>query len=591
MHVGEYWQGRMFRQHMNRPWSRAEHRTRYPGWTAERYGSYQLAAIDGAGNWTRNVFQPSMGYDIGFPGLSSGFHLFGGDGATLGCGAWSLAKMHGVDNDPSGTFPPVPTDAPGSPCYSNPMIFLLRGNSEARCEPDLRERYPLTDRFYDLFDNTEEMRTYPELIDLYGDIRFPEFPEEWYNRVFFRTSWSGVRSLLCTPSLRTAETDPNAAGSLEPVPWVRDHLFTQGPSSDAVDRRDALERFVDPLTRSRPFGGEPLRFRDYTGAATADTAVEDCLEVAPAGWYAEGVDPDTYSFDPLCDGVTSPYTGVVNHEIEPGSAEFDLAVRTLRKPEVGPRDGREARISDTPLIRRHPGIYPPHSGMGWFEHTKSTLGCLFMIADRWGPYVARPTLWIDEWTLDAQQIYENIVLQPCVVRQDLCDANIQDALELMESLLARVLALRVFNEYRLEVTDELAGAFAHSGYRARPDTMTFYGKDPPDLRNRSCYTGPIGEPTFNATVAPVGHVFGGALAGFPTDGLPGLPPVAMRGADDNSAELTPVASHQTFYGAPLTRGSYRSSRCWRSRSLWIRCHRVSRFCECCRPRGCDCAYR
>ena len=53
------------------------------------------------------------------------------------------------------------------------MTFLLRGNSEARCEPDLRARYDLTERFYDLFDDTEEMRTYPELVDLYGDIRFP----------------------------------------------------------------------------------------------------------------------------------------------------------------------------------------------------------------------------------------------------------------------------------------------------------------------------------------------------------------------------------------------------------------------------------
>ena len=136
-----------------------------------------------------------------------------------------------------------------------------------------------------------------------------------------------------------------------------------------------------------------------------------------------------------------------------------------------------------------------------------------------------------------------------ISRQDLCDANIQDALELMESLLARVLALRVFNEYRLEVTDELAGAFAHSGYRARFDTMTFYGKDPPNLRNRSCYTGPIGEPTFNATVAPVGHVFGGALAGFPN--------TAMRGSDGLSAELTPTASFQTFYGAQLVEGRTR----------------------------------
>ena len=326
-----------------------------------------------------------------------------------------------------------------------------------------------------------------------------------------------------------------------------DPVYPEGPSSGAVDRRDALERFVDPDTRSRPFGGEPLRFRDYTGAATAATAVEDCLEVAPAGWYADGADPATYAFDPLCDTVTSPYTGVVNHEVEPNDPAFDLATRTPRTPEVGLRDGRdlEAR-GDTPLIRRYPDpFWFNDPNLGWFEHTKSTLGCLMMIADRWGLYVGRPSLWIDEWLIDVEQLYQNIVLQPCAVRQDLCDANIQDALELMEELLTHVLAMRVLDAYRFEVFNELA-SFAHGGYIARSETMPFYGKDPPGLRNRSCYTGPIGEPTFNATVAPVGRVFGGALAGFPSS--------AMTGSDGRLASLTPMASDRTFYGTEIEEG-------------------------------------
>ena len=548
MHVGEYWQGRMFRQHMNRPWSRTWHRAQYPGWTANRYGSFNLSAINGSGTWSDNVFQPGMGNSIGFPGLASGFHLFGGGGATLGCGAWSLARMHGVENDPSGTFPGVPTDVNGSPCYSTPMIFVLRGNSEARCEPDLRERYPLTDRFYDLFDVVEEQRVYPELIDLYGDVRFPEFPEEFYEEFFPHAIGRRTEFALYTVA-ETMEADPNAVGSLEPTYDVWDPLYPDGPSADAVERRDALERFVDPMTRSRPFGGEPLRFRDYTGAATADTAIEDCLEVAPAGWYVDGADPDTYSFDPLCESVTSPYTGFVNHEVEPNSPDFDPANRPLRTPEVGMRDGRDVQTrGDTPLIRRFPTpSWSTNPDFGWFEHTKSTLGCLTMMWDRWTIYFYRPTLYATDYVDRALEIYEAAIVPPCVFQDPTACENFKlDNLELMEELLAQAMTLRVLAEYRLEVSEEMHLALLNAGSRAPHTSMRFYGKDWPSLANRRCYTGPIGQPTFNATVAPVGHVFGEPLRHF--RGQP------MMGSDGNSAELTPVASMRTFYGADLVEG-------------------------------------
>lgn len=336
LHIGEYWQGRVFRDYMTNPVSSATHRALYPGWDPFVYGSFDVRARTRSHSWVSPLSYNSDPW-IRFPSNVNGpFHLSGGGGMTLACAGFGLVMMHGGDSN-YGVYPTVPRDVDGNPCYSSARIVFLRGQSEGRCEPDLRERYNLTDRFYDLFDPATETRRVPELVAAFGATRAPLFPTSEYG-----SSMSHLMGRRVELGLFTAAEF--ASADLDPVPWDTPPY----PGSDAAARRGRLQRFVDPATRPDAFGGEPIRFADYTGAADAGSAFEDCLELGPAGW-----DAATGTFDPQCrtDEYTSPYAGFVNHESDGG----EIGTRARRTPEVGPRDNRSP-VGGAATIRRFAGL-------------------------------------------------------------------------------------------------------------------------------------------------------------------------------------------------------------------------------------------
>ncbi|MDE2905938.1 MAG: hypothetical protein OXQ28_07620 [Acidobacteriota bacterium] len=378
LHIGEYWQGRVFRDYMTYPASSGTHRTLYPGWNAFDYGAFDVRTRTRFGTWASPMAENTEPW-LRFPSnLNGRFHLSGG-GMTLGCVGFGLVMMHGAgDGSNYGVYPDVPTDVDGKPCYSTPRIVVLRAQSEGRCEPDLRSRYDLTDRFYSLFDPATENRTVPELMLIaeFGPIRIPLFPTWEYGREV--RSVFGAHLIGRRVELGLFTVAEFAEADLQPVPWQTPPY----PGSDAAARRARLSRFVDPGTRPDAFGGEPVRFADHTGAASADAPFEDCLELGAAGW-----DAATGTFDPRCrpDEYTSPYAGFINHEADTGQ----IGARAERTPEVGPRDNR-APVGGGATIRRSAGLWTPPPGFGWFEHRRSDLGCLYMAYTPDRDYLADP---------------------------------------------------------------------------------------------------------------------------------------------------------------------------------------------------------
>ena len=536
LHIGEYWQGRVFNDYMTNPASSATHRALYPGWNALDYGSFDVRTRTRFGYWTSPMAE-NTGPWLRFPSdLTGRFHLSGGGGMSLGCVGFALVMMHGAgDGSNYGVYPDVPTDVDGNPCYSTPRIVVLRAQSEGRCEPDLRSRYDLTERFYASFDPAVENRSVRELIEEFGPIRTPLFPTSDYGSYVGSVFGSHVIGRRVELGLFTVAEF--AAADLQPVPWATPPY----PGSDAVARRARLERFVDPATRPDAFGGEPARFADYTGAASADAPFEDCLELGAAGW-----DAATGTFVPQCrpDEYTSRYAGFINHEADTGQ----IGTRAERKPEVGVRDNR-APVGGGATIRRFAGLWDPPAGFGWFEHRRSDLGCLSMAYTPESSYLTLPDARRAAHVSQAMALINNVVRQPCPVSPpeavDACEAAKARALARAEEHMRFAFGWRLIGEYRGEVVAEMNAAFASGGYAVVGGVqhITFRGRST-GLRNSACYTGPVGAGGFNTRLAPVMWVHGQAVAGLSS----------IVGDDGRAGYLVPGYSGRTWYDEPLEVG-------------------------------------
>ncbi|MCY4123192.1 MAG: hypothetical protein OXG72_19980, partial [Acidobacteria bacterium] len=312
------------------------------------------------------------------------------------------------------------------------------------------------------------------------------------------------------------------------------------PGSDADARRARLERFVDPDTRPDAFGGEPVRVADYTGASGADSAFEDCLELGSAGW-----DAATGTFDPRCrpDEYTTPYTGFVNHEADTGQ----IGTRAARTPEAGPRDNR-APVGGGATIRRFSGLWAPPAGFGWFEHRKSDLGCLYMGYTPEPSYLARPVTERQRHVRAAMALIRT-VRRPCPAGPpeavDACEAAKAAALRRAEEHMRFAFGWRLIGEYRQAVDAEMRTAMASGGYDVVNHVfdIVFRGRSV-GLRNRACYTGPVGAGGFNTRLAPVQWVHGQSVAGLG----------AIVGDDGRAGYLVPGHSGRTWYDEQLEVG-------------------------------------
>ena len=530
VHIGEYWQGRVFNDYMTHSASSGTHRALYPGWDPSVYGSFDVRTRTRFGNWTTPFRDSALGPWIRFPNDIHGrFHLSGGGGMTLACAGFALVMMHGGDSD-YGVYPGVPTDADGNPCYSTSRLVVLRAQTEGRCEPDLRARYALTAPFYALFDPATEPRTVPELVAAFGATRTPLFPTAEYRSHMAHLMGRRIELGLFTVAEFAGE-------NLDPVPWDTPPY----PGSDAAARRGRLGRFVDPDTRPDAFGGAPVRFTDHTGAAAASSAFEDCLEIGPAGW-----DAATGTFDPQCrpGEYTTPYAGFVNHESDTG----EIGARAARPPEVGPRDNRSP-VGGGATIRRFAGLWDPPAGFDWFQHRRSDLGCLYMAYTPDPRFLTLPGSLRSAHIAAATTLLDDIVRQPCpagppdAVRA--CEATKRAALRRAEQHMRFAFAWRLIGEYRVGVDARMRAAFASGGYAVVGGIgqVRFRGASV-GLRNGACYTGPVGSGGFNTRLAPVRWVHGEAVGGLG----------ALVGDDGRAGFLVPGYSGRTWYDESLEPG-------------------------------------
>ena len=119
LHIGDYWQGRVFNDYMTHPASRATHRALYPGWDPFIYGSFDVRTRNRFGYWVSPLTGGSPW--VRFPSTVGGpFHLRGGGGMTLGCVGFALVMMHGAGDGTDygvypATFPPTSTATRATP--------------------------------------------------------------------------------------------------------------------------------------------------------------------------------------------------------------------------------------------------------------------------------------------------------------------------------------------------------------------------------------------------------------------------------------------------------------------------------------------
>ena len=241
VHIGEWWQGLYFQETPGSTYT-------WPsGWNSQQYGSFrvttqnndgtEILAFGPTGPWDRMTSRPGM-------------FLEGGGSGTWGCIGQALVMMHGTPNG-RGVYPDTPTDADGSTCYSQARLFVLRGNTEARCEPDLSQRYALTEDFWEWFEqyrySAGGARVPPHPV--YGDSLPALFPD----------TYAGPYPLMRRGEFALFTVGEFAApdAALQPVPWDTPDFQT----GSGTERRDDLTRFVDDATRPRPFGGKTMTLR------------------------------------------------------------------------------------------------------------------------------------------------------------------------------------------------------------------------------------------------------------------------------------------------------------------------------------------
>ena len=355
MHIGEWWQGMKYRGYYDDATARAFHFSGVrAAYDPDVFGWFDVRTKDGAGT----VQRPPL-YDAGrsvtwINPLYSQWQLWGGGGFNMPCLGISMVQMHGVDRGGGEkVWPPTPVGADDGECWSNARPLVLRANSEARCEPNLAERYPYTVRFWTTFDAAPPRRA-PDWI---GGSHLPLFPPDY----------SAPYVMARRGEIAVFTASELASASLPAVPWS--DLSYPDPGVSIGTTRGAMpSRFLDP-NRVDPFGGASY------GAGTvelynSDLNTTECLEMGEPGW-----DAATGTLNVDCGHVreNSPNTGRVNRAVMGhGTVE--------RTREVGPVDNSRG-YGGRARARRSSGLWAAPAGFGWFEHRSATLGCLFLEAD------------------------------------------------------------------------------------------------------------------------------------------------------------------------------------------------------------------
>ena len=464
LHIGEWWQGLFFE-----PMSGSSYV--WPNWwNPIQFGSFSVSTKNNNGTEIP-AFGPQGPWDGFRP--RPGMMLTGGGSETQGCIGQALVMMHGTENG-RGVYPEGPKDADGSPCYSQARLFVLRANTEARCEPNLRERYDMTEDFWEWFEGYEF-----DLASLMPGIGgpFPPLIPEGYEGPY--------------PLMRRGEFALFTVGefaapdqAIRPIPWDT----PQFQVGTGTDRRNELTHFVDDATRPRPFGGETMTLRNNTGD---DFGVEECLEIAPAGW-----DAVTGTFNPMCpDAWTSDtrFTGIVNHENN-GTGQ------TVRPIEVGRHDNREA--IGTATIRRLGGPEPDWTtaGYGWFEHKKATIGCLMLRATfndqlRWDAMEAAEEL------RNVSNELARAWGRECDRPDWFCSPQGADLMDRFIKANQQRFGWALISTWRFRELASLRRALPMYDEITPNGDLIAQGRGPLSLENNRCYTGEIGEPGYNERLA------------------------------------------------------------------------------------------
>ena len=285
--------------------------------------------------------------------------------------------------------------------------------------------------------------------------------------------------------------------TIQPVPWSTP-AYQVG---SGTGRRAALTRFVDDATRPQPFGGETMTLRNNTGG---NPGVEECLEIAPAGW-----DDVTGTFNPRCsDPWTSPsrFTGVVNHETDGGG-------QAVRRQEIGQRDNRNAVGVAT--IRRLGGPDPWNEpGFGWFQHRAATAGCLMLRvinhADDMYQEAVNEEVRLEALGREQGALYANC---PPGTPAALCTQAELDAKQRHVEIAMEMLGWRAISRWRYRTHAALVSGRMLPEYQivsgSNTGVLTATGKGPTwigailglDVENNRCYTGPVGGSTINERLA------------------------------------------------------------------------------------------
>ena len=487
MHIGEWWQGMQYRGYYDNAAARAEH---FSGSSAaydpDVFGWFDVRMKDGAGTVQRPPLYDGGHSVMWINPLYSHWQLWGGGGFTMPCLGISMVQMHGVNRGGGEkVWPPTPVGADGGECWSNARPLVLRANSEARCEPNLAQRYPYTDRFWTGFDAAPE-RPAPDLI---GGNHLPLFPPD-YSAPYVMARRGEVAAFTA---------DELASASPPAVPWT--NLSYPDPGVSIGTTRGVMpSRFLDP-NRVDPFGGATY------GAGTvelynSDLNATECLEMGESGWDAA---TGTLNVDCVHGRENSPNTGRVNRAVMGhGTAE--------RTREVGPVDNSRG-YGGRGLARRHAGFWSPPAGFGWFEHRNATLGCLFLEAEVAYDPAANPgsgSFGAFGLAYDAEQArldwVEEMDDQLAAYILALARADWLDA------IIARRLARRAFRiaygwelvrDYRVEYLPEMVdalGAAAPYGYDAPSGVLRANGRVL-GHGGKACVTN-MGGGTYNEALVP-----------------------------------------------------------------------------------------
>lgn len=484
LHIGEWWQGMKYRGYFDHATARGMHLD--PSYNPLIFGWFDVRIRDGSGAIRRPPLFASEGYKVDFINLGHAeWRLSGGGYLTMPCAGIAMVQAHGVDRGGSGgAFPSVPTGADGGECWASARPMVLRANSEARCEPDLRVRpadytpAPYTERFYDLFD-----QALPRIATL-GPRTESYLPLE-----VSLADYAGPHLFARRGEVAVFTASELAQSTAPPVPWSTPAYSGGGAFTGA-----------SPSVLEARFAARPDPFRGAAfGAGTvslpvqddADPNVRECIEMGEAGWNAA-----TGTLHVDCDHgrANSPLTGRVNSTVMGyGAVE--------RSREAGPVDN--SRGFDRSAVARRPGSNPwaPPAGFAWFEHGSATLACLFLEADvNLGllDEAEEQVLLFEEAAADAETDYLDARAQFFLCVDPFCQAQ-----RLAEMAQARVRWLRtlraaytweIIREYRGIVIPEmqiaLGGAFPY-GYAGPRSTYRAIGRSLGHGGN-ACVTGPGG---------------------------------------------------------------------------------------------------